>query len=44
MRDHNRRGRVDLINRLNAERGNKQPSSLRLIPRKKKNAKNPRTK
>ena len=44
MRDHNRRGRVDLINRLKAERSSKQLSSLRLIPRKRKIAKNPRAK
>ncbi|HET6143515.1 MAG TPA: GntR family transcriptional regulator [Candidatus Acidoferrales bacterium] len=36
MRDHNRRGRVNLIDRLKAERGRKQLSSLRLIPREKK--------
>jgi DNA-binding GntR family transcriptional regulator len=36
MRDHNRRGRVNLIDRLKAERGRKQLSSLRLIPREKR--------
>jgi DNA-binding GntR family transcriptional regulator len=40
MREHNRQGRLNLINRLKAERSHKQISSLRLIPRKGKTPRN----
>jgi DNA-binding GntR family transcriptional regulator len=44
MRKHNRHGRLDLIARLQTERGRKQESSLRLIPRLERSKRNPKAK